>query len=83
LKGIKSTTHSGLKSAFNQELIKSGKINKSEGLLFNKLFSIRQQIDYEDFIDISGQDLSPLIPKIKLLIGDVKKLISDEKDGES
>lgn len=29
LKGIKSTTHSGLKSAFNQELIKSGFVNKS------------------------------------------------------
>ena len=80
LKGVKSSTHSGLKSAFNQELVKSGKIDKSEGLLFNKLFSIRQQIDQEDFIDISNEDLSPLIPKIKQLIDDVKVLINNEKD---
>ncbi|MGB3080694.1 MAG: HEPN domain-containing protein [Saprospiraceae bacterium] len=80
LKGIKSSTHSGLKSAFNQELVKAGKIDKSEGLLFNKLFSIRQQIDYEDFVDISNQELSPLIPKIKQLIDDIKKLISTDTD---
>jgi len=80
LKDIKSSTHSGLKSAFNQELVKSGKIDKSEGLLFNKLFSIRQQIDYEDFVDITTKELSPLIPKIKQLIDDVKELIGSERD---
>lgn len=77
-KGIKATTHSGLKSAFNQHLIKSGKIDFSEGLLFNKLFSIRQQIDYEDFIDITEQELYPSLPKIEMLIDDIEKLIMNE-----
>jgi uncharacterized protein (UPF0332 family) len=79
-KGIKATTHSGLKSAFNQHLIKSGKIDISEGLLFNKLFSIRQQIDYEDFIDITEAELHPLLPKVYLLIEDIEKVIMDEGD---
>ncbi len=78
--GIKATTHAGLKSAFNQELIKSGKIDLSEGLLYNKLFSIRQQIDYEDFIDMTQSELQPLLPKIDQLINDIEKLILEEGD---
>ncbi len=80
LKGVKATTHSGLKFAFNQELIKPGKIDKSDGILFNKLFAIRQQADYDDFIDISKEEVNPLLPKIKQLIYDIEELIKEEND---
>ena len=73
----KSATHSGLKSAFNQELIKTGKINQSEGILFNKLFGMRQDADYEDFIDAEESELTPLLPKIRVLIKDIESLIGN------
>ena len=59
-------------------LLMKVKFHFSEGLLFNKLFSIRQQIDYEDFIDITEQELYPLLPKIEMLIDDIEKLIMNE-----
>ncbi|NUO02143.1 MAG: HEPN domain-containing protein [Saprospiraceae bacterium] len=75
-KGQEAATHSGLKSAFNQELIKSGKIDPSEGILFNKLFGMRQDADYEDFTDSEESELLPLLPKIKSLIEDIENLIN-------
>ncbi len=78
LKGINSATHSGLKSAFNKELILSGKIDKPEGLMFNKLFSIRQQVDYEDFTEALPEEIKPLIPKIQNLINEIEALIQKE-----
>ncbi|MEO7926584.1 MAG: HEPN domain-containing protein [Saprospiraceae bacterium] len=78
LKGLNSATHSGLKSAFNKELILTGKIDKTEGVLFNKLFSIRQQVDYEDFTEALPEEIKPLIPKIKSLISDIEALIRNE-----
>ena len=38
---IKATTHSGLKATFNRELVKTGKVDREDGKLFNKLFGIR------------------------------------------
>lgn len=76
-KGLTAATHSGLKSAFNQELIKPGRIDRSDGILFNRLFAIRQQADYEDFADIQPDEIKPLLPKIHGLIRDIEELIHE------
>ena len=76
--GIRATTHSGLKSAFNQELIKPGKIAKAEGILFNKLFSLRQEADYEDFAEIQADEIQSMLPKVKTLILEIDRLIKGE-----
>lgn len=78
-KDIKATTHSGLKTAFNQELVKTGRIEKSDGITFNKLFSIRQQADYDDFVDMSPDEIIPLLPKIDTLIQEIKELITGKR----
>ena len=78
--GLKATTHSGLKSAFNQELVKTGKIVKSEGVLFNKLFSLRQEADYEDFTEIKADEITPMLPEVEKLIYEIDELIKKEDD---
>lgn len=78
-KELKATTHSGLKATFNRVLVKTGKVSPEDGKLFNKLFGIRQEADYEDFVVIEKEDLKPLIPKIKELIDEIKKIIIEER----
>ena len=75
---IKATTHSGLKTNFNKELVKTGKVNKEDGKLFNKLFGIRQEADYEDFYAVEEEDIKPLVPKIKVLIKEIERIIDEE-----
>lgn len=78
-KKIRATTHSGLKTTFNKELVKSGKVNREDGKLFNQLFGLRQEADYEDFYSAERDDIEPLIPKIKLLIDEIERIINEEK----
>ena len=78
-KEVKATTHSGLKAAFNKELVKTGKISKEEGKLFNKLFGIRQEADYEDFFIVEEEDVAPLLPKIEKLIAEIEAIITREQ----
>ena len=66
------------KIGFNQELIKPGKIAKAEGILFNKLFSLRQEADYEDFAEIQADEIQPMLPKVKTLILEIDRLIKGE-----
>lgn len=79
-KDLKATTHSGLKSTFNKELIKSGKVERESGKLFNKLFGMRQEADYEDFYEVEESDLKPLIPKISDLFKEIELIINGDED---
>lgn len=74
--GLRATTHSGLKATFNRELVKTGKIDKEDGKLYNQLFGLRQESDYGDFRPIERDDIEPLIPKIKLLISEIEAIIN-------
>lgn len=58
----KVSTHSGLKAIFNKELVKTGKVEQENGKLFNQLFGLRQEADYEDFSPIEKEDIETLIP---------------------
>ncbi len=73
---IEAFTHSGLKSAFNKELVKSGKVELEDGKLFNNLFGLRQEADYEDFFFVEKEDIESLIPKIKSLLTDIESIIN-------
>jgi uncharacterized protein len=79
-RGLTATTHSGLKNVFNQELIKTGRIDRADGVLFNKLFNIRQEADYEDFSNTQPEELQPLLLKINDLIRDIEQLIKEESN---
>jgi len=59
---INSQTHSGVKSQFSLHFIKSGKFDKSLGLLYNDLFDFRQKGDYGDFFEFEEKNVLKLIP---------------------
>ena len=61
-------SHSGVQSAFGLYFIKTGVFSKESGKFFTKLFEIRQDADYEDYVDFEEQDVLPLIPQARELI---------------
>ena len=74
-KEIKVTTHSGLKTKFNQELVKTGKLEKDLGIAFNKLFAMRQDADYEDFQEIEEQEIKPMATQVQKLLDELEILL--------
>lgn len=73
---IEASTHKGIKTAFNNNLIKTGKLSKEFGQLYNKLFNLRQDADYRDFKEVKGEKIIPLMAEVELLIQEIEGLIN-------
>lgn len=72
---IYSKSHSGLKSLFNEHLIKTNKLGQEEAGVYNELFEYRQNADYKDLIIFLKEDVEPLIERTQNFINEIKKLI--------
>jgi len=63
--GFASSKYVGVKSLFNKHFVKTGKISKDYGKLYNRLFDIRQEGDYMDFVSFEAEFIQLLVPKVK------------------
>ncbi|HEX8278510.1 MAG TPA: HEPN domain-containing protein [Segetibacter sp.] len=72
---IYSKSHSGLKSLFNEHLVKKERLGKEEAGIYNELFAYRQNADYKDLMIFSQEDVEPLIERTENFIDEIKKLI--------
>jgi uncharacterized protein (UPF0332 family) len=50
IKGKSFSKHGQVKGYFNREFVKSGRLPKELGRLYNKAFEYRQKFDYVDFV---------------------------------
>lgn len=48
--GLSSAKHSGVRSIFHQNFVKTGIVNIESGQFFDKLFDNRQKADYADLL---------------------------------
>ncbi|MGB0932247.1 MAG: HEPN domain-containing protein [Chitinophagales bacterium] len=72
---IKAITHTGIKSAFHQTLIKTGLLNIEFGKLYNDLFNKRQEADYKDFVSFEAEIIEPLIEEVEVFVEKMEELI--------
>ena len=73
--GFEASTHNGIKTAFNKELISTSLLPASFGDLYNDLFNLRQDADYRDYKDLSEKVISPMIQEVENLIIQMEALI--------
>jgi len=73
--GIETQSHDGTRTQFGLHFIKTGKIGKSYGKLFTKLFDYRQKGDYGDMFDYDENIARPLIGQVKEFIEEIRKHI--------
>lgn len=78
LKGVEASSHNGIKVGFNRDLIKTGKLEKKYGQLYNNLFNIRQDADYRDYKDVKEEKIKPMIEEVKELIKRIERIIKEE-----
>ncbi len=78
--GLTATKHSGVKALFNRHYVKTGRVSKEKGRLYNRLFDLRQEGDYLDFVSLDKEKVAPLlkvtadfIETIRLLLNEAKK----------
>jgi uncharacterized protein (UPF0332 family) len=68
-------THSGVMSLFGLHFIKTEIVNAEMGRLYRKLFELRQEGDYNDYVLPSAEDILPLIEPTKAFIYEIERLL--------
>lgn len=77
IREMEASTHNGIKIGFNKWLIRQGELDKRYGELYNNLFNLRQDADYRDYKDVSGEKIEPFIKEVEELVSRVEKLICE------
>lgn len=73
--GDSARTHNGVYSLFCKRYIATGLVSKENGILYRKLFSMRQTGDYDDLFDWTEEDVGPLLLSAESLINSMQLLL--------
>lgn len=78
--GLSSSKHAGVRSLFNKQYVRTGKVPKDLARIYNDLFERRQEGDYIDFVSFQESQVLPWIAKADELIRYVADLIGKHAD---
>lgn len=73
--GDSAKTHSGVFNIFSKRYIATELIDKESGMLYRRLFTMRQTGDYDDLFDWTEEDVAPLLPLTEKLIKSMHNLM--------
>jgi uncharacterized protein (UPF0332 family) len=76
---INATTHSGVKRQFSKHFILTGKIDKSIGKVYAKIFDLRHKGDYGDFFDLDKDQTIPFFEPVEELLRTIEFLVINKK----
>jgi len=74
---LTSSKHTGVRSLFNRNFVKTGKATKEMAEVYNDLFEKRQESDYLDFVSFDQSQVQPWISKTASFISHIKALIEE------
>jgi uncharacterized protein len=74
--GRKFTKHSGVRAAFNREIIKAGRLPKHHGELYNRLFRDRQKGDYIAFAEFDHLYVEKQLQGCEAFLKDIRPLLN-------
>lgn len=78
LDGLTSSKHAGVRSIFNKQYVKAGKIPKYLARIYNDLFERRQESDYMDFVDFQRDQVLPWISEAEKLVSHIADMIKKQ-----
>jgi uncharacterized protein (UPF0332 family) len=76
--GYSSSRHTGIRSLFNQNYVRTGVVPRDLARLYNDLFERRQESDYADFVRFQANQVRPWIPQTEAFIAHITSLLSRE-----
>jgi uncharacterized protein (UPF0332 family) len=78
--GVSFSKHGQVKGYFNREWIKSGKLSKTLGQLYNKGFEYRQKFDYVDFAAPNRDMVAEYIQKANEFYKEIDAFLRNETE---
>lgn len=74
-KGLSSAKHSGVRSLFHQNFVKTGILNIESGQFFDKLFDNRQKADYADLLRFNIDEVRYWYDETKEFVVKIEKIL--------
>ena len=76
--GLASSRHTGIRSLFNRNYVRTGVVPRDLARLYNDLFERRQESDYADFVRFRSEQVRPWIPQTERFLAHITSLLSRE-----
>ena len=73
---FESSKHRGVLSFFNKHYIKEGIFSRDSGKTLNKAYELRLSSDYEEYAEISREQVEPFIDKAREFIDSVRAFLN-------
>lgn len=70
-------SHSGTQQMFNLHFIKTGLVDGTRGAFYSTILGMRQDADYEDFIDYDENDVIEMLLPTQQFIAVIHHLLKD------
>ena len=70
-----SSKHSGVRSIFNKEFVKTGLVDFESGKFYSEMFDARQEGDYKDFIEFNKEDVEIWLDKAEGFLSMIEKIV--------
>ena len=67
-KGLAAHTHTGVIAMISLHLVQQNLLSTDDIRLIRKLFSLRQEGDYEDFVEVTEEEILHYLPMVKILL---------------
>jgi uncharacterized protein (UPF0332 family) len=74
-----SSKHSGVLSYFNRRYVSEGVFPKEIGRAINRAFDLRQQGDYRENVELTLEQVKPLIEAASVFLGLVKTYMAEKQ----
>jgi len=79
--GIYPSKHTAVRSFLNKSWIKTGKLSKEVGRLYNSLFDRREKGDYGDYFRFDKEDVEDWIKSVEKALEDIFQTIENQISG--
>ena len=68
-------THAGMLTLINQHFVQTGQLSRDDGRLLKKMYTLRQEGDYEDFVEVTDDEIKMYFPLVETLLNKILALI--------
>ncbi|MHB0935051.1 MAG: HEPN domain-containing protein [Armatimonadota bacterium] len=79
--GLSPKTHAGVRSLFNERVIRDGLLPLEYGDFYTKLFDVRHETDYADLVETNPETIRKWLPLVKRFIDAVEQLVAEREQG--
>jgi len=77
-RGLSSAKHSGIRSLFHQNFVKSNLVSVELGHLYDRLFDNRQKGDYADLVRFDVEEVSEWYDETRGFVETVENILKEE-----